>query len=71
VRLYIVNKWLRHLYIVSYNSSQTLKFAHLKTFFEPYAPKIWTQAYVYHNIREYEVTLAIVMEKTFFYFLIR
>jgi hypothetical protein len=52
-------------YIVSYKSSQTFKFVHLKTFFEPYAPQIWTKFYVYHNIREYEVTLAIVMEKYF------
>ena len=39
--------------IVSYNSSQTLKFEHIITFLNSYAPQIWTQPYVDYNIRKH------------------
>jgi hypothetical protein len=32
-----------------------------------YAPQIWSQPYVYHNTRKYEVTSLIVMHKHIFY----
>jgi len=41
--------------IVSYNSSRTSKFEYLIIFLNLYTPRIWTQPYVYHNIREYQV----------------
>ena len=51
--------------IVSYNSSITLRFKKLLIISNSYAPHIRTQTYTYHNIRKFEVTLLIVMPKTY------
>ena len=38
-------------------------------FLNSYASQIWTQPYFYHNVRKYEVRLAIAMPKRDFSFL--
>ena len=52
--------------IVSYNSTQTLRFKHHITFLNLYELQFWTQPEVYHRIRECEVTLSIVIKNMFF-----
>ena len=49
--------------IVSYNTTQTLRFKYPITFLNLYELQISTQPQVYHNIRECEVTLSIVIKK--------
>jgi len=46
---------------VSYNSSQSLRLDYLITFSNSHGSQIWTEAYVDHNNRNYEVKLVIVM----------
>ena len=46
---------------VSYKSSQSLRLDYLITFSNSYGSQIWTEAYVDHNNRNYEVKLVIVM----------
>ena len=58
------NGYLSH--IVSYISSQTLIFEYLIKCSNLYVPQIWTPPYVDHNNEKYEITLAIVMQKTCF-----
>ena len=71
----VLIKWYHTLFIkecisciVSYNSSQTLRFEHLIIILNSYQLQIWTQPYAYHNIWKYEVTLLIVMQKTYFFY---
>ena len=54
-----------HLYLVSYNSIQTLRFEYSIIFLNTYTSQIWTQSYVYLNVIKYKVTIVIVIE-TFF-----
>ena len=56
--------WFTNGYIsqsVSYNSSQSLRLDYLITFSNSYGSQIWTEDYVDHNNRNYEVKLFIVM----------
>ena len=53
-------------HIISYNSSETLRFEYIIMFLNSYAPQIWIQSYFYHNIRKYDVTRLIVMQKYIF-----
>ena len=46
---------------VSYNSSQSMRLNYLITFSNSYGSQIWTEAYVDHNNRNYEVKLVIAM----------
>jgi len=55
-----------HLYLVSYNSIQTLRFEYSIIFLNTYTSQIWTQSYVYLNIIKYKVTIVIVIENIFF-----
>jgi hypothetical protein len=41
--------------IFSGNSNQTLKFAHLKSMLNSYAPQILTQPYIYLKLRKYVI----------------
>jgi len=47
---------------------QTFRFAYFMKFSNLYELQILTQGYVYHEIRKYEVTLAIFMKKYIFLF---
>ena len=44
---------------------KTLSFVILVILSNSYASPIWTKPYFHHNIRKYEVTLPIIMLKTF------
>ena len=55
-----------HLYLVSYNSIQTLRFEYSIIVLNTYTSQIWTQSYVYLNVIKYKVTIVIVIENIFF-----
>ena len=64
----ILIKWDYTLFIngyisqrVSYNSSQSLILDYLIIFSNSYGSQIWTEAYVDHSNKNYEVKLVIVM----------
>jgi hypothetical protein len=54
------------LLLFSKTQSQTLRFEYLIIILDSYATKIWTQPYVDHNIRKYEVTLPFFLKQSWF-----
>jgi len=67
LEVYIVhNGYISH--IVSCNSSQNFEFVKLVILSNSYASQIWKKPYFHHNIRKYEVTSLMVMQKYIFVF---